>query len=62
MELAMLLPIVVFFMAVAVAAGAAGWVLTDPQLLQQRLATVAVKPDLVRPNQSLVGDKLPASD
>jgi tight adherence protein C len=61
MELAMLLPIVVFFMAVAVAAGAAGWVLTDPQLLQQRLATVAVKPDLVRPNQSLVGDKLPAA-
>jgi len=59
MELAIWLPIVVLFVAVAVAAGAGTWVLTDPQLLQQRLSTVALKPVLTGPSQSLLGEKLP---
>ena len=61
MELAFLLPIVVLFVAVAVAVGAGAWVLTDPQLLQQRLSTVALKPVLAGPSQSLLGEKLPAA-
>src|SRR5262245_30178724 len=59
MELAILLPIVILFVAVAIAAGAGAWVLTDPQLLQQRLSTVAIKPVLTGPSQSLVGEELP---
>ena len=59
MELAILLPIVVLFAAVAVAAGAGAWVLTDPQLVQRRLSTVALKPVLTGPSQSLVGEALP---
>ena len=58
MEL-ILLPLGVLFVAVAAAAGACAWVLTDPQLLQQRLSTVAFKPATTGPRQSLVGDKLP---
>lgn len=61
MELAILLPIVVLFVAVAVAAGAGTWVLTDPQLAQQRLSTVALKPVLAGPSESLVGEKMPAA-
>ena len=61
MELAILLPIVVLFVALAVAAGAGIWVLTDPQLLQQRLSTVALKPALTGPSQSLLGEKLPSA-
>ena len=59
MELAILLPIVVLFAAVAIAVAAGAWVLTDPQLLQQRLSAFAVKPVLTAPSQSLVGEKLP---
>lgn len=59
MELAILLPIVVLFLAVAAAVGAGTWVMTDPQLLQQRLSTVALKPTLTGPSQSLLGEKLP---
>jgi hypothetical protein len=55
MELAIALPIVVLFVAVAVAVGVGTWVLTDPQLLQQRLSTVALKPALTGPGQSLLG-------
>ena len=61
MELAVLLPIVVLFVAVAIAVGAGTWVLTDPQLLQQRLSTVALKPALTATSQSLLGDKLPGA-
>jgi tight adherence protein C len=59
MELAILLPIAVLFVAVAVAVGAGVWALSDPQLLQQRLSTVALKPVLAGPSQSLLGEKLP---
>jgi len=59
MELAILLPMVLLFVAVAIAAGAGAWVLTDPQLLQQRLSTVALKPVLTGPSQSLLGEDLP---
>ena len=59
MEIAILLPIVVLFVAVAVAVGAGTWVLTDPQLLQQRLSAVALKPTLTGPSQSLLGETLP---
>ena len=59
MELSILLPIVVLFVAVAIAAGAGAWAITDPQLLQQRLSTVALKPVLTVPTQSLVGERLP---
>jgi tight adherence protein C len=61
MELAILLPIVTLFLAVAVAVGVAAWVMTDPQLLQQRLSTVALKPVLAGPSQSLLGEKMPAA-
>jgi tight adherence protein C len=61
MELTLLLPIVVLFVAVAVAVGAGAWALTDPQLLQQRLSTVALKPAMAGPSQSLLGEKLPAA-
>jgi tight adherence protein C len=59
MELALLLPMALLFVAVAVAVGAGTWVLTDPQLLQQRLSTVALKPALSGPSQSLLGEALP---
>jgi tight adherence protein C len=58
MELVIVLPIVLLFVAVAVAAGAGAWVLTDPQILQQRLSTVALKPTLAGPSESLLGEKL----
>jgi tight adherence protein C len=61
MELAILLPILVLFAAVAVAVGAGAWVLTDPQLLQQRLSTVALKPVLVGSSQSLLDEKVPVT-
>ena len=61
MELSIVLPIVVLFASVAVAVGAGVWVLTDPQLLQQRLSTVALKPALSGPSESLLGETLPPS-
>ena len=61
MELAILLPIVTLVLAVAVAVGVAAWVMTDPQLLQQRLSTVALKPVLAGTSQSLLGEKMPAA-
>jgi tight adherence protein C len=61
MELAILLPIMVLFVAVAVAAGAGAWVLTDPQLAQQRLSTVALKPVLTGSSRSLLDEKVPTA-
>jgi len=47
------------FVSVAVAAGAGAWLLTDPQLLQRRLSTVALTESVTaRPHQSLMGEKL----
>lgn len=59
MELPILLPLGMLFVSIAVAAAAGAWLLTDPQLLQQRLSTVALKPSLAGPGQSLLGEKLP---
>jgi tight adherence protein C len=61
MELPILLPLGMLFVSIAVAAAAAAWLLTDPQLLQQRLSTVALKPSLAGPGQSLLGEKLPSA-
>ena len=59
MEPTLLLAIGVLFVALAVASGVGVWLLTDPQMLQQRLATVAgtAAPTLTR--ESLFGERLP---
>lgn len=59
MDFTMLLPIGVLFFSVGAAAAASAWLLTDPQLLQRRLSTVAVTPVAARPRESLTGDRLP---
>ena len=58
MELTILLSIGVVFVAVGVAAGAGAWALSDPQLLRQRLSTVALKPTPTGPIQSLLGENI----
>jgi tight adherence protein C len=58
MELTILLSIGVVFVAVGVAAGAGAWALSDPQVLQQRLSTVALKPTPTGPSQSLLGENI----
>lgn len=58
MELTILLSIGVVFVAVGVAAGAGAWALSDPQLLRQRLSTVALKPTPTGPSQSLLGENI----
>ena len=59
MEPSILLPLVIVFVAMAVAAASAAWLLTDPQLVQRRLSTVAAGPAGGAPRQSLVGESLP---
>jgi tight adherence protein C len=54
-----LLPLLIVFGSMAVAAGSAAWLLTDPQLLQRRLSTVAVSAAAGATRQSLVGEALP---
>jgi Flp pilus assembly protein TadB len=58
-EPSILLPLILVFIAMAVAAASAAWLLTDPQLLQRRLSTVAVSSGSGAPRQSLVGENLP---
>ena len=58
MELTILLSIGVVFVALGVAAGAGAWALSDPQLLRQRLSTVALKPTPIGPSQSLLGENI----
>ena len=59
MELTILLPLGVVFVSVGVAAAAAAWLLTDPQLAQRRLSSVAVATGTIAPRQLLLGDRLP---
>ena len=60
METSILLPLGLIFISMAIAAAAAAWLLTDPQLLHRRLSTVAAGPAAGGgPRQSLVGDSLP---
>ena len=44
MDAQLLLPVVVIFLAVGVAAGSAIWLLTDPQTVQRRLSNMAGEP------------------
>lgn len=47
------------FVSVSVAVGAGAWLLTDPQLLQRRLSTVALTPSVTgTPYQPLMGETL----
>ena len=59
MDPSILLPLLIVFGSMAVAAGSAAWLLTDPQLLQRRLSTVAVSAAGGATRQSLVGEALP---
>ena len=61
MELAIVLPLSIVFISIATAAAAATWLLTDPQLLQRRLSTVAITPTGATAQQPLLGDNLPAA-
>ena len=61
MELAIVLPLSIVFVSIATAAAAAAWLLTDPQLLQRRLSTVAVTPTGSTAQQPLLGDNLPTA-
>jgi tight adherence protein C len=59
-DTSILLPLGLIFISMAIAAAAAAWLLTDPQLLQRRLSTVAAGPAAGGTSrQSLVGDSLP---
>lgn len=58
MEPTLLLAIGALFVALAVVSGAAMWLLTDPQLLQQRLATVAATPAVALTRESLFDERL----
>lgn len=59
MELAILLPLGVLFISMGIAAATAAWLLTDPQIVQRRLSTVAVGTGGNAPRQPLLGDRLP---
>lgn len=61
MELAIVLPLSIVFISIATAAAAAAWLLTDPQLLQRRLSTVAVTPTGSTSQESLLGENLPTA-
>jgi len=61
MEIVFLAPLTVVFVSIAVAAGAAAWLLTDPQLMQHRLSSVAAAPAVAVGSASLVDDRLPAA-
>lgn len=59
MDIAVFLPVAAVFVSVAVAAAAAAWLLTDPQMIQRRLSEVAWGPVAVAPRESLIGNRLP---
>ena len=59
MEPTLLLAIGALFVALAVASGVAVWLVTDPQLLQQRLASVAATPAAGLTRESLFDERLP---
>jgi tight adherence protein C len=61
MEIVLLGPLAVVFVSIGVAAGAAAWLLTDPQLMQRRLSSVAAAPSVATGSASLVDDRLPAA-
>jgi tight adherence protein C len=56
MDVQLLLPVVVIFLAVAVAAGSAMWLLTDPQTVQRRLSNLATEPVTAGAPSSVMGD------
>ena len=58
MEPTLLLAIGALFVALAAVSGVAAWLLTDPQLLQQRLATVAATPAAALTRESLFEERL----
>jgi tight adherence protein C len=58
-EPSILLPLILVFVAMGIAAASAAWLLTDPQLLQRRLSTVAAGSSSGAARQSLVGESLP---
>jgi len=60
METVFLAPLALVFVSIGVAAGAAAWLLTDPQLLQRRLSSVAAASSVSTGSASLVDDRLPA--
>ena len=59
MEPSILLSLGLVFVAMAVAAASAAWLLTDPQLLHRRLSAGAASPAGGETRQSLVGESLP---
>lgn len=59
MEPTILLPLSLVFLSVAVASGTAAWLLTDPQLMQRRLSSMAAAPLTATANASLLDDRLP---
>lgn len=59
MELAILMPLGIVFVSIATATAAAAWWLTDPQVLQRRLSSVAATPESSAARQPLVGEPLP---
>lgn len=61
MDPLILLPLILVFISMAVAAASAAWLLTDPQLLQRRLSTVAASPARGAARLSLVGQSLPGA-
>jgi tight adherence protein C len=61
METTFLAPLALVFVSIGIAAGAAAWLLTDPQLLQRRLSSVAVSTSGATTSAPLVGDSLPAA-
>jgi tight adherence protein C len=61
MEIVLIAPLAIVFVAMGVAAGAATWLLTDPQLLQRRLSSITVTSPVATPSASLVDDRLPAA-
>lgn len=63
MESALLLPLGIVFVSMGIAAACAAWLLTDPQLVERRLSTVAgaVATGGSLPRQPLLGDRLPAA-
>ncbi len=62
MEPALLMTYSFIFVSAAIAAGAAAWLLTDPQLLQKRLlSTVGAVVIQTEPRESLLAERLPAA-
>jgi tight adherence protein C len=56
MDVQLLLPVVVIFLAVGTAAGSAIWLLTDPQTVQRRLSNLAPEPVTSGAPSSVMGD------